>query len=369
MSPTAKSNIKILTENMNNAPISVAAVICTYKREGYVNKNLVLLTKFCQNHIKHVYVIDNGSSLPLTLNSNFITIIKNQNSGGSGGFARGMYEVIKTKAYTHLFLMDDDIDFSPETINNGISELKNLNHDTWYSFPMCFAEYPDKYREICGFWNGINVRLNYKNKKIKNIQHFRKKYNYASWFSLIIPVSAIQTNGLPLPFFIKFDDIEYGLRSQNKITFNPNLIIYHQNINEKNKKYIEYYSIRNSFITNCLHTKFASIKNATRYMLKFITFFLKIDSERIFYLNEGAKDFLLGPSLLINNDLIAKHSELLSKPKNNLKLLKYFLLSWLIIVKLLFLTPSRKKQYKDNFKFLTSYDFWKKYFTYDGKKL
>ncbi len=37
---------------------------------------------------------------------------------------------------------------------------------------------------------------------------------YGAWWYSCIPVKAIEKNGLPMPFFIRCDDVEFGMRNK-----------------------------------------------------------------------------------------------------------------------------------------------------------
>ena len=106
----------IPTEQTN--PTKLAAVICTYKREDYVKRNLQHLNQsiFVQpeqeiaEHLE-VFVVDNGKTLNQEeIETKQIRLFPNKNCGGSGGFTRGIIEALRRKEeFSHVLLMDDDI--------------------------------------------------------------------------------------------------------------------------------------------------------------------------------------------------------------------------------------------------------------------
>lgn len=56
-------------------------------------------------------MVDNGSSLQLP-ESPYVHCIYNRNTGGSGGFQRGIEEIRKrNEGFTHVIFMDDDVAF------------------------------------------------------------------------------------------------------------------------------------------------------------------------------------------------------------------------------------------------------------------
>ena len=199
-------------------PIKCSVVICTYRRESFVLKNIERFQKGKFTWISHVYVIDNGNTLETQTNS-FIQVIPNKNVGGSGGFTRGLLEAEQEEA-THVILMDDDIVFHPETMEQMtmfLSILKKEWKESWFSAAMITLDQPEKQYEMGAIWDGKksigkkrgldlgkreNLLMNMKNREIQ----------YGGWWTMLFPLSVLKRVGFPLPFFIKFDDVEYGMR-------------------------------------------------------------------------------------------------------------------------------------------------------------
>lgn len=95
------------TKVSSQRDILLGASFCTYKREKYIISNMERLRDFGLKYSipLKVFVVDNGSTLPETLSDNTITIIHNPNCGGSGGFARGLLEVLILAVRISFFLM------------------------------------------------------------------------------------------------------------------------------------------------------------------------------------------------------------------------------------------------------------------------
>lgn len=94
-------------EDVQNTEIGI--IICTFKREEYVKRNLKTLQGLMQeNPHFHVMVIDNGQTLPEICNEQ-LQVIHNRNYGGSGGFTRGLMEQVNQGTNNYVLMMDDDI--------------------------------------------------------------------------------------------------------------------------------------------------------------------------------------------------------------------------------------------------------------------
>lgn len=91
--------------------VSLAVVICTFKREEYVKSNVKSLCDFARRKEEDVtvYVIDNGQTLK-SEDVEGALLFKNKNLGGSGGFTRGMIEAYRAQSirmcclWTTIFL-------------------------------------------------------------------------------------------------------------------------------------------------------------------------------------------------------------------------------------------------------------------------
>jgi len=244
--------------------ISVCIAFCTFKREKYILKNIEQLKSSEFSFIDRVFVIDNGQTLDRNmLSDDFISVLPNKNYGGSGGFTRGLIEAYDGK-YSHVILMDDDVEFHSETLEQMtvfMSLLSEQHKDSWFSAAMLPLDKPWEQFELGALWDG-NVT------SLKHMIDVRKPavlldnldnpdVDYGGWWCLCMPVSVIDKEGLPLPLFIKFDDIEYGLRKPEGteiITMNG-IAVQHEAFDVKASFVVDYYSLRNELITIALHKK------------------------------------------------------------------------------------------------------------------
>jgi hypothetical protein len=81
-----------------------------------------------------------------------------------------------------------------------------------------------------------------------------EEIGYFGWWYLVIPVSHVTGSGYPLPLFIKWDDIEYGIRKRDvtKITLNG-ISAWHDSFADKfsvSNSY-SYYFARNCLVVGC----------------------------------------------------------------------------------------------------------------------
>lgn len=252
--------------------ISCCIAVCTYKRESYVMKNIERLKGFKFSFVKRAFVVDNGNSLDFkALSDDFISVLPNKNYGGSGGFTRGLIEA-QDGGYTHVILMDDDIDFHPETVERMTvfaAVLRQEYRKAHFGTAMLSGNLPYMQYELGGAkWNGRRVCFVKHDIDIRSQQSLLEnlcgnEIDYGAWWCFLMPVSDVEEYNLPYPFFIKIDDVEYGLRTCKTapiITMNG-IAVRHEDFDNKYSMHLEYYNVRNQLVLNAAHNK-APTRNA-----------------------------------------------------------------------------------------------------------
>ena len=241
--------------------ISCCIAICTYKRESYVLKNTALLRDFRFSFIDRVFVIDNGNTLDCgALSDDFIKALPNRNFGGSGGFTRGLIEA-QEGGFSHVILMDDDVEFHPETLEKMTvftALLKQEYSRAHFGTAMLSRNVPCIQYELGGAdWNGRRVCKGKHNIDVRAPRELLanltgNEIGYGAWWCFLLPVSDVKEYGLPYPFFIKIDDVEYGLRTCKNtpiITMNG-AAVRHDDFDNKFSMHLEYYNVRNQLVMN-----------------------------------------------------------------------------------------------------------------------
>jgi len=306
----------------NNVRIGID--VCTYRRESAVEEKIGTLDSFlrsCDNGFAdsvEMFYIDNGRTLPENLGSDThslkVHIIPSKNLGGSGGFTRGMMEIVNSGRFTHVLPNDDDASFDPESIYRTwsfLSFIKEEYKDAHIGGAMLMAESPSIVHESGAVYSGrIGKTLN----ALKNgldvsdpVDCLRfdaeEDMNYFAWWYVAVPVSYVKDLGYPLPLFIKWDDVEYSIRgSPTMITLNG-VSVWHASIRGKHliSNHYNYYYARNCLITG-FTTDNLNRRNVvwafSGAMFEVITYGYE-NAELMF---KGAEDFLKGPDFVFNLD-------------------------------------------------------------------
>ena len=358
--------------------INPVAIITTFNRQEFLIPNLRKL-KSISHILPHVIAVDNGRNLVVDENEfpkSFLTIIPNDNLGGTGGFARGMIEA-KNRGFSHMFIMDDDITLIPEVVEKSlslISSLKQEHRDDWLGFSMLPLSKPTTQFELGTNWNGIKMMINKHNFDVSKVDNLFKnqvnnKYNYSAWWSLIMPVSVLEKYGYPYPFFIKFDDIEYGLRrKKEEIILTNGFAVWHEDFDKKYNPYLEYYLMRNSFVTNALWVKHPRSKAALRFLWKNVKAYFLLRHIEMNLMNIGVDDFLAGPEFFLGLDIEENNKKIRNLASKKVYIFKGIFVNPFITIfylfKILFRFNETKKVYLNYYDKLTNIEYWNKIFSY-----
>ena len=260
--------------------VNIGIDICTYKREKDVLCNLQRLQQnifFHQeleiSHHSHIFLIDNGKTIDANreiqkvagcLNDK-LDIIPNMNAGGSGGFTRGMIEILNRKeqdGYTHVLLMDDDAVVQPDMMVRLYGLLTTLKEE-WKRMTVggMLFRLENPRRLFCSgeWWKDGNTAPNpVYNKDMGDYENATDPYLtvpahehelYSGWWCCCYSLEVVREDNLPFPFFVHHDDIEYGIRNKDAgITFLNGVNVWHRNVITSMPGVMTYYDVRNLLI-------------------------------------------------------------------------------------------------------------------------
>lgn len=306
------------TEPAELKPIKVAAIICTYQREEYVYRSIEKIRRevwdrqdsLIQSELDF-FVVDNGQTLSIKPEYH-VTLFRNKNYGGSGGFTRGLIEAYRRRnVYTHVLLMDDDIEFETESIFRTIQFLKIVRSEAgpvMLGGQMLLKDRPllqyasgSRYingrAQVCG----EHVDLSRMENLIQNSWISSAQFN--AWWYCCFPLPVLDQIGLPFPFFIKTDDIEYGLRMKAKLILLNGVGVWHMPFSNKYSPHLEYYIKRNELITSAIHRNGAGVGNSVYKLFRsFMKSVVCREPLIIEYVLMAYRDFLKGPEFLLHLD-------------------------------------------------------------------
>lgn len=294
-------------------PVKLAIIICTYRREDMVRRNLEILMNTIQadpllREDVTVICVDNGRTL--TEVPDGVRLIPNPNYGGSGGYARGMMEA---EVCTHFWLMDDDIAFEPTMFRRILTFLKYRKRESVRLAAGMFSfEQPTVQHEATASFDGYTFHSNCfgldfvdSGVLLKNGIPENSKHQYGGWWSIVVP----NTGDLPMPFFIKLDDVEYGLRSTDYAIMNG-FGVWHEAFGKKGNAWSEYYTTRNTLILQSMYPDLghSAVKMMSVRLLKALAYGEPKCMEAAL---KGVEDYLVGAEAFSAIDPEEKHREIM----------------------------------------------------------
>ena len=305
--------------------IRLALAICTFHREEYVNRTVNALKGMISDPSYDsridIFVVDNGKTIAKdTWSEDYIHLISNRNLGGSGGFTRGMIEACEHNA-THVLLMDDDITLDPNTIYKTLNILKILKEehkDVFILGGMLDSNKPTMQYEAGSLYNGQFTKrkgnLDLTSEKSLIFNDLFEYANYGAWWYLCMPTHVCNDN-LPLPLFIKMDDVEYGLRTMKDHVVMNGIGIWHENFDGKRNRVMEnYYHERNSRITESV-CKLDVRPFVFSFWHKVLYFISLSDYTSLYMYTRAIHDYTKGVDFLMNIDEEELHSILQEKDR------------------------------------------------------
>ena len=202
-----------------------------------------------------------------------LRIINQANLGGSGGFARGMFEAVENGS-DYALLLDDDIVVEPESIVRLLTFADHCRKPTIVGGHMfdlynrsvlhTFGEVVDPYRIVPALPHAdMETRHDFSVANLRQTPwlHRRVDVDYNGWWMCLIPTKVIREIGLALPLFIKWDDAEYGLRAREAgfaTVSMPGAAVWHVSWIDKDDLvgWQAYFHARNRLITTLIHSPY-----------------------------------------------------------------------------------------------------------------
>ena len=360
-----------------NREVCVAAIICTYRREAYVLRNVELLREQIWENpdctirqALDLLVVDNGKTLQME-DAPHLRVLQNKNYGGSGGFTRGMMEALAAGRYSHMLLMDDDISFEPEIFFRTVQILRferQGKRPLWIGAQMLSEKQPAMQYEsgACfqkGRIKGFGRHLDLSEERSLLLNEEQRQVQYTAWWFCCMPAACAAKTGLPLPFFFKGDDLEYGIRNQPAILLMNGIGVWHAAFEEKYSPYLEYYIKRNELVVSAVHRLGGAWQGAEKLVRAAGKAFLTGNLKTVAFLQMAYQDYLKGPSFFFSLDDESHHLFLLQKNREpEKKRLLLFLTAPFrvacLCVRFLHQNAAAAQQYRDSFPQLTSQKFW-----------
>ncbi|RAM50286.1 MAG: glycosyltransferase family 2 protein [Hapalosiphonaceae cyanobacterium JJU2] len=324
----------VITEQEKYQDVSLAIITCTFKKEVYLKKtvNTILQDSLLEDKNFKIFVVDNGVTLNASdFQDSKVKLIYNRNVGGSGGFTKGLIEALQEDVYTHFLFMDDDIELDSEAIYRLFSLYEYANKDFAVAGSMLDLYKKHILYEAGAIYNkSIDDEGKIKQDKFKGypLKHnldlrstttltsllLEDNIDYGGFWFFAFSKEIVKRIGLPLPLFIKIDDMEFGLRINqyfdNGIVAFPSIAVWHEPFYAKRPIWDSYYYIRNHLITNSIHSSleyFKTVKAFTQSILYSLCIFDYNSAQMVI---KAFEDYMQGPNFITSNYPEILHSNI-----------------------------------------------------------
>jgi galactofuranosylgalactofuranosylrhamnosyl-N-acetylglucosaminyl-diphospho-decaprenol beta-1,5/1,6-galactofuranosyltransferase len=331
-----------LTDRLERGRLSVG--ITTFNRPGFCVDQIRNLGDHpaLLEILDRVYVVDQGNQR-VQDHPDFaqaaaglgdrLVVIEQGNLGGSGGFARAMYETVESGQSDYLLLLDDDVITEPEGIIRATTFADLARQPVLVGGHMfsifvrsvlhAYGEAIAKYRWFWGAAPHTFHGHDFGAHPLANTPwlHRRVDVDYNGWWMCLIPTEAIRKIGLALPMFIKWDDADYGLRAgeQGFPTVSlPGVAVWHVPWHEKDDTvdWQAYFHERNRVLSALLHSPYphggSLLRESITQTVKHTLAMQYSPAEMILM---ALEDLLEGPGHL-HRDIVGKIDELRAMRKD-----------------------------------------------------
>lgn len=308
------TGLRFVTSTAPRRKAKISVGICTFNREKFLLRNLrsLLGLQALDEGLAKIIIVNQGPpfTLPdlvdLVKGSDRVLLVEQGNLGGCGGFTRTMHEALKLEGITHHVLMDDDAVIDARVLQNLLCLLSFANDNLVIGGHMLDLMRPHFLYEA-----GAQVRSN---TRIKPLHHnidlrtleslipFNKYHtvDYNAWWFCALPVEQIIAAEFPAPIFIRGDDMEYGLRLQErgvKTVSMPGIAVWHEPFYAKVGGWQTYYDLRNRLILASTYPHRFRLESSKDILWWMLNAAASHDYLTASLLNKAVRDFLQGPSL------------------------------------------------------------------------
>jgi galactofuranosylgalactofuranosylrhamnosyl-N-acetylglucosaminyl-diphospho-decaprenol beta-1,5/1,6-galactofuranosyltransferase len=244
-----------------------------------------------------------------------LRIIDQPNLGGSGGYARVMYEALATTDCEQILFMDDDILLEPDSVLRAVAFSRHAREPMLVGGQMLslqvrsqlstMGEVVDRHRFL---WRNAPQTEPHHDLAERPLRqtgwlHRRVDVDYNAWWMCLIPRVVAEDIGLPLPLFIKWDDAEYGLRARSRgyrTATVPGIAIWHMSFLEKDdtSDWQAYFHYRNRIVAAALHGPDDPKPMLVDILKRTVRHLMLMEYSAVALQHKALRDVLAGPEAL-----------------------------------------------------------------------
>jgi len=296
------------------------ATMCVFNRDKELAENLGSFAHLQRENLLHAITIVNHASkglrerlrklLPDHAKDMPYKLIDQPNTGSAGGMARGIIEALESGTSNYLVRYDDDIRMDYEVMRRLPILLGYINENIAVGSHMldgltrvgmyeAGATIHPEFLGLKSIAYGLDITNGDKLNRFAQVDFI----DYNAWWCFSFPLNVLSKDEVPLPFFIRIDDIEYSYLLREKGVQSVSwagLAVWHEPFYIKQNPYLRYYSQRNFMFAFTFYNVFDKRGTLRSLRLNFINFLLQYYYPRAWAVVRTMEDFLKGPELLAN---------------------------------------------------------------------
>ncbi len=299
-------------------PVGLVPVFCTFGREQQLGAVLASLAAepSCWQDLPAIVVVNQGrpdlaghaalQDLPDDFAAR-LTILEQGNFGGAGGFTRGLLAAREVPSATHALLMDDDVAAEPEALRRATAFFAIAQPRHVLGGHMLDMLRPTRLYEAGAnvdphrlFLRPLRLDLPLRERATLDLLTRPEPMHYNGWWFFALPLELLEEAGLPLPCFIRGDDVEYGLRLHAMgvpIVALPGVAIWHEPFYVKLNNWQLYYETRNMLVAAAEHLPRSARSLALLLLKRLLFYLLTYRYYSAALLLRAIEDYLRGPAL------------------------------------------------------------------------
>jgi galactofuranosylgalactofuranosylrhamnosyl-N-acetylglucosaminyl-diphospho-decaprenol beta-1,5/1,6-galactofuranosyltransferase len=302
-------------------PVGLAVVICTFNREADVAGVLAAIAGDpalggTGGSVARVFVVSQGRAGllahpdvagPAARLGDKLRVIEQGNFGGAGGFGRGLLEALDDDAVTHVAFLDDDVRIEPESLLRMAAFFALARRTLCLGGHMLDSVRPTNLYEggaiVQDNWvpRALNHQIDLRSREVLAGLTDVQAMHYSGWWFFGFPKRLAVEHGMPLPCFIRGDDVEWGMRLYGRGVPTvplPGVAIWHEPFYLKGHGWQLYYETRNALICAALHMNFSPRHAAGQVLTQVMTHLLTYRYYSAALIVKAVEDFLRGPAIL-----------------------------------------------------------------------
>lgn len=289
------------TSDMPRRDVKLGISITHFNRKAYVIpamrriKENILDDPDWQGKIDFI-VVDNSRNIT-TEEAMGVTIVPNENTGGSGGFTRGLLHYKNDTDATHVLFMDDDASLEVESIKRAYRILQYAEKEnSAVGAALFYEDRPDVFIERGArldtrqvWWAKFRDAMALSAQQVLRTETDKEPTEYAGWWFCAFPIKDAEK--LTPPYFVRGDDVSFSVMNQFNLIFANGIACIAEDFEYKVAPMTEYLNMRNKLI---VHTLFINKPIfAARYFLSISrVFLLAVRHGYVAVLHQALKDYL-----------------------------------------------------------------------------